>query len=218
MQARTPIEAIQEFQVITNQFDAEFGRTSGAVVNAVTKAGTNNLHGSAFGFFQDGSLTTKDYFAQGEGPREGRHQLSALGRHGRRADRQGQDALLRQPRALRDRSRQHDHHSGAARSERPADDAGSGVEHDHPRRSPGQPQQHLQRPLAARDVAAAEPDHRDAISAAPAGRARNRTSTRPSPPTSTRSSRTPRSTRCGRRGRGRTCVRATTASTPTAAT
>ena len=64
MQARTPIEAIQEFQVITNQFDAEFGRTSGAVVNAVTKSGTNNLRGSAFGFFQDGSLTTKDYFAK----------------------------------------------------------------------------------------------------------------------------------------------------------
>jgi hypothetical protein len=64
MQARTPIEAIQEFQVITNQFDAEFGRTSGAVVNAVTKAGTNNLHGSTFGYWQDGSLTTKDYFAK----------------------------------------------------------------------------------------------------------------------------------------------------------
>ena len=47
-QARTPIEAIQEFQVITNQFDAEFGRTTGAVVNAVTKSGTNSLHGSAF--------------------------------------------------------------------------------------------------------------------------------------------------------------------------
>jgi hypothetical protein len=62
MQARTPIEAIQEFQVITNQFDAEFGRTSGAVVNAVTKSGTNTLHGSGFGFFQDGSLTAKDYF------------------------------------------------------------------------------------------------------------------------------------------------------------
>ena len=62
MQARTPIEAIQEFQVITNQFDAEFGRTSGAVVNAVTKSGTNLLHGSAFGFFQDSSLTNKDYF------------------------------------------------------------------------------------------------------------------------------------------------------------
>jgi Carboxypeptidase regulatory-like domain len=67
MQARTPIEAIQEFQVITNQFDAEFGRTSGAVVNAVTKAGTNNVRGSAFGFLQDGSLTTKDYFAKQKG-------------------------------------------------------------------------------------------------------------------------------------------------------
>src|SRR6476660_6673757 len=47
MQARTPIEAIQEFQVITNQFDAEFGRTSGAIINAVTKAGSNRMQGSA---------------------------------------------------------------------------------------------------------------------------------------------------------------------------
>ena len=62
MQARTPIEAIQEFQVITNQFDAEFGRTAGAIVNAVTKAGSNFMRGSAFGYFQDGSLTEKDYF------------------------------------------------------------------------------------------------------------------------------------------------------------
>ena len=36
-QARTPIESVQEFQVITNQFDAEFGRTAGAIINAVTK-------------------------------------------------------------------------------------------------------------------------------------------------------------------------------------
>src|SRR5215212_11342005 len=64
MQARTPIEAIQEFQVITSQFDAEFGRTSGAIINAVTKAGTNSVRGSGFAFFQDGSLTTKDYFAK----------------------------------------------------------------------------------------------------------------------------------------------------------
>ena len=62
-QARTPIEAIQEFQVITGQYDAQYGRTSGAVVNAVTKAGTNQLRGTAFGFLQDGSLTKKDYFA-----------------------------------------------------------------------------------------------------------------------------------------------------------
>ena len=110
MQARTPIEAIQEFQVITGQFDAEFGRTTGAVINAVTKSGTNTLHGSAFGFFQDSGLTTKDYFATQRNLRQGRHELSALGRHGRRADREGQDALLLQPRALLDRSREHDRH------------------------------------------------------------------------------------------------------------
>ncbi len=63
-QARTPIEAVQEFQVITNQFDAEFGRTTGAIINAVTKQGTNLFHGSGFGFFQDASLTSKDYFAR----------------------------------------------------------------------------------------------------------------------------------------------------------
>ena len=63
-QARTPIEAIQEFQVITNQFDAEYGRTAGAVVNAVTKQGTNDVHGSAFGYFQDAKMTNKDFFAK----------------------------------------------------------------------------------------------------------------------------------------------------------
>lgn len=63
-QARTPIEAVQEFQVITNQFDAEFGRTTGAIVNAVTKQGTNSFRGSLFGFFQDAAMTNKDYFAK----------------------------------------------------------------------------------------------------------------------------------------------------------
>ena len=63
-QARTPIEAIQEFQVLTHQFDAEFGRTTGAVINAVTKQGTNRFRGSGFSFFQDASLTTRDFFAK----------------------------------------------------------------------------------------------------------------------------------------------------------
>lgn len=40
-------ETIQEFQVVTNRFDAEYGRVTGAVVNAVSKSGTNSLHGSA---------------------------------------------------------------------------------------------------------------------------------------------------------------------------
>ena len=78
---------------------------SGAVVNAVIKTGTNTVRGSAFGFFQDSSLTTKDFFAKQRDLAKAGHQLPALGRHHRRTDRQGQDALLRQPRALRDRSR-----------------------------------------------------------------------------------------------------------------
>jgi len=63
-QARTPIEAVQEFQVITNQFDAQFGRTAGAIINAVTKQGTNQFRGSAFAFFKDASMTATDFFAK----------------------------------------------------------------------------------------------------------------------------------------------------------
>lgn len=63
-QARTPIEAIQEFQVITGQYDAQYGRTSGAVVNAVTKSGTNNFRGVGFAFLQRSGLTENHFFAR----------------------------------------------------------------------------------------------------------------------------------------------------------
>ncbi|MET0214574.1 MAG: carboxypeptidase regulatory-like domain-containing protein, partial [Vicinamibacterales bacterium] len=63
-QARTAIESVQEFQVITNQYDAQFGRTTGAVINAVTKSGTNAFRGSAFTFAQEADWTAKDYFAK----------------------------------------------------------------------------------------------------------------------------------------------------------
>ncbi|MGH7341453.1 MAG: TonB-dependent receptor plug domain-containing protein, partial [Candidatus Rokuibacteriota bacterium] len=63
-QARTPIEAIQEFQVLTTQFDAEFGRSVGGVLNAVTKSGGNDFHGSAFAFFQDSSLNEPNFFTE----------------------------------------------------------------------------------------------------------------------------------------------------------
>ena len=61
-QARVPLEAAQEFQVLTGQFDAEFGRTSGAIVNAVIKSGTNQLHGTAFEYFTNRNLRAKDFF------------------------------------------------------------------------------------------------------------------------------------------------------------
>ncbi len=61
-QVRTPLEAIQEFQVITSMYDAEFGRASGAIVNAVTKAGTNQFRGVVFGFAASNRLTAEDFF------------------------------------------------------------------------------------------------------------------------------------------------------------
>ena len=63
-QARTALEAVQEFQVLTNTFSAEFGRTSGGIINAVTKSGTNSFRGSVFGFFQDNSWNAKSRFAE----------------------------------------------------------------------------------------------------------------------------------------------------------
>ena len=47
------MDAIQEFQVTTSNYSAEYGRAAGGVVNAVTKSGTNQVHGSAFYFIRD---------------------------------------------------------------------------------------------------------------------------------------------------------------------
>src|SRR5438094_4838001 len=63
-QARIPVEAVQEFQLLTSQFDAEFGQSSGGIVNAVSRQGTNKLHGTAFFFDQNQSMTVRDFFAQ----------------------------------------------------------------------------------------------------------------------------------------------------------
>lgn len=63
-QARIPVEAVQEFQLLTSQFDAEFGQSSGGVVNAVSKQGTNLLHGTAFFFDQNQTMTVRDFFAK----------------------------------------------------------------------------------------------------------------------------------------------------------
>src|SRR5437667_3304512 len=63
-QVRTPLEAIQEFQVLTSMYDAEFGRASGAVVNAITKAGTNQFKGVLFAEGASNRLTAADYFVR----------------------------------------------------------------------------------------------------------------------------------------------------------
>ena len=63
-QARVPVEAVQEFQLLTSQFDAEYGLASGGIVNSVSKQGTNQYHGAAFLFYQDQRLAAKEYFAR----------------------------------------------------------------------------------------------------------------------------------------------------------
>ncbi len=55
-------EAVQEFQVDRNSYNAEFGGASGGVVNIVSKTGSNDLHGSLFGYFRDKSLDARNTF------------------------------------------------------------------------------------------------------------------------------------------------------------
>jgi len=55
-------DSIEEFRVLTNTFDAEYGRNSGAVVNVVTKSGTNEYHGNFYEFFRNQALNAKGFF------------------------------------------------------------------------------------------------------------------------------------------------------------
>jgi outer membrane receptor protein involved in Fe transport len=56
-----PIEAIAELRVASN-FEAEYGRSAGGVINVVTKSGTNELHGSGFEFFRNSALDARNFF------------------------------------------------------------------------------------------------------------------------------------------------------------
>jgi len=55
-----PLEAVQEFQVVTNGFAPEFGRATGGLLNVVTKSGTNQIHGEAHEYYRGGTLTSDD--------------------------------------------------------------------------------------------------------------------------------------------------------------
>ena len=66
-------DAVQEFRLLTSNYEAEFGRNSGAVINVVTKSGTNDFHGNARMFWRPTVLSAARYFDQnaGQRPREG---------------------------------------------------------------------------------------------------------------------------------------------------
>ena len=70
-------DAVQEFQVLSNGFSAEFGRAMGGVVNTVTKSGQNDTHGTGYWFFRNRTLEATDRYANGYNLPEWRHTAGA---------------------------------------------------------------------------------------------------------------------------------------------
>jgi hypothetical protein len=62
-----PLDSVQEYSVLTNNFTAEYGRASSAVVNLSTKGGTNNFHGSAYAYNRVSALAAQDFFDKAHG-------------------------------------------------------------------------------------------------------------------------------------------------------
>lgn len=70
-------DAVQEFQVVSSNFLAEYGRASGGVINTVTRSGSNDVHGTLYWFFRNRTLNATDITARGVNPPEWRHQAGA---------------------------------------------------------------------------------------------------------------------------------------------
>jgi hypothetical protein len=71
----TGVETVREFKVITNAYSAEYGQHTGGVVNAVTKSGTNALHGTVYEFLRNDNLDASNFFDVGESPEFKRNQF-----------------------------------------------------------------------------------------------------------------------------------------------
>jgi hypothetical protein len=56
------LDSVEEFRLITNSFDAEYGKFSGSVMNAITKSGTNSIHGTVFEFLRNEKFDARNYF------------------------------------------------------------------------------------------------------------------------------------------------------------
>ena len=70
------VEILREFRVLTSNYSAEYGRVSGGIINAVTKSGTNSLHGGGFEYLRNSALDARDFFDQ-EKPAFRRNQFGA---------------------------------------------------------------------------------------------------------------------------------------------
>jgi hypothetical protein len=65
---KPPVDGVQEFEVLTSTYDAAFGRNAGAQVNVVTKAGTNQLHGTAYEFHRNAKTDARNFFVPADQP------------------------------------------------------------------------------------------------------------------------------------------------------
>ena len=57
------LDSIDEFRILTNNFDAQYGNYSGGIINVVTKSGANQIHGSAFEFLRNTDLDARNFFS-----------------------------------------------------------------------------------------------------------------------------------------------------------
>ena len=74
------VDAVREFNVVTDAYGAEYGKRTGAQVSIVTASGTNHVHGSAFEFLRNSALDARNYFDQADIPEFQRNQFGgALG-------------------------------------------------------------------------------------------------------------------------------------------
>jgi hypothetical protein len=76
------VDAIQEFSVLTSNYTAEYGFTSGGVINAITRSGTNQFHGSAYEFIRNSALDAADFFENANGLKKAAFRRNQFGGSG----------------------------------------------------------------------------------------------------------------------------------------
>src|SRR2546422_7119046 len=73
------VDAIQEFSVLTGNYSAEYGRTSGGVVNAISKSGTNAFHGDIYEFMRRDKWDANDFFSNASNQPKPRYKRDQFG-------------------------------------------------------------------------------------------------------------------------------------------
>ena len=76
-QVRVVLDNISEYQVLSNQYSAEYGGGAGAIINMVTRGGTNDFHGRVYGYFRDDTFNTRGHFLSDDQPKPDERTMQA---------------------------------------------------------------------------------------------------------------------------------------------